>query len=151
MILRYCLHSRNKIDINLSLEQPALLRTFKLIREEALPIWYKENRFSIKIYDYDSSLLEKFKAHENSVHVSTNLRIYVRGPPHWQNLVKWCRAVYTTKGLSFSTPPSTTHTASVISAAHELTRQNRQRTWEDCEKALGALRMALLKYDVNWA
>lgn len=82
------------IDVtNASFTEPGLLRTCKLIRHEAGPIFYTENTFEIEVRDYDSAAIVKwtkkeknvakeFKVEEMSARVS-------KGPqtPHWQNLV----------------------------------------------------------------
>jgi hypothetical protein len=97
-IYRFAIISPLSIELDIGRwqnHQPALLRTCKQVRIEALRLFYIENKITTNIHDWDpvvkvrcSQLLasHKIKSH--------HLYHYFTGGPNWTNLLAWLKAVF---------------------------------------------------------
>jgi hypothetical protein len=75
--------------------QPALLRTCKQVRIEALRLFYIENKMTTNIHDWDPVVKVRCSELLTSHNIrSHHLYHYFTGGPNWENLLAWLKAVF---------------------------------------------------------
>jgi hypothetical protein len=97
-IYRFALTGPRTIEIDKtrwSTHQPALLKTCKTIRAEALRLFYIENKISTNIHDWDPIVKYCFQQLMTSHNIRPQqLHHYFTGVPSYQNLYQWLQAVH---------------------------------------------------------
>ena len=97
-IYRFALTGPRTIEIDKtrwSTHQPALLKTCKTIRAEALRLFYIENKISTNIHDWDPIVKYRFQQLMTSHNIRPQqLHHYFTGVPNYQNLYQWLQAVH---------------------------------------------------------
>ena len=97
-IYRFAIVGTRTIEIDIarwSTHQPELLKTCKQVRQEALRLFYMENKISTNIHDWNPILKYHFQqlmiAHDIR---PLHLHHYFSGGPNWKNLMDWLRGVH---------------------------------------------------------
>lgn len=73
--------------------------TSRQIRREARGIYYGENRFTIKVKDYEGAPFTNFiRQHDfATLGEPATLKILMTGQPNWTNLLAWLKEWYLTR------------------------------------------------------
>jgi hypothetical protein len=155
----YALVRKDNVEIsaaNWDTHQPALLKTCKQIRREALSIFYNENRVSANIEDWNPEV--KNACHDLWAHHklkwSAQFSHYFTGKPHWQNLIAWLEAFFLEdmKGISDVVSKTRTlerKTVGVMFLMATTAREN-QMPWKALKVMLDAQRGLLSMKDGRW-
>ena len=154
----YSLARPDNIEItaaNWNTHQPALLKTCKQIRHEALPIFYNDNSISANIDDWSPAV-------KNACHVlweryglsTARFSHYFTGKPDWGNLLQWLHAFFlgTMKGISDVVNKNRAlerKTVGVMFLMASSARVNRT-PWAALSEMLEAQRGLLAKGDGRW-
>ncbi|KAM0711508.1 hypothetical protein Q7P35_000874 [Cladosporium inversicolor] len=97
-IYRYAITSPRTIEIDKarwSIHQPPLLQTCKTIRNEALRLFYMENKISTNIHDWNPIVKYQFQRLMADHKIRPpHLHHYFTGGPNWKNLMDWLQAVH---------------------------------------------------------
>ena len=154
----YSLVRPDNIEItaqNWPTHQPALLKTCKQIRSEALSIFYNENTISANIDDWSPAVKNACHALWDRYELkTTKFSHYFTGKPHWQNLVEWLKAWSqgTMKGISDVVHKSRSLERKTVGVMFLMatTAKNNKIPWADLEQLLLAQRGLLAKGDGRW-
>ncbi|KAK3669185.1 hypothetical protein LTR78_010939 [Recurvomyces mirabilis] len=155
-IYEYCPIERGRaIVITAALKQPAMLSVCRLIRSEALDVWYQCNDFDIHITDCDAQLLRSFQKHlkHSSTPLSSTkivdksgdrpgLAITVSGA-HWEIVLQWAQWAYQRKALGPRRADSAdNNTESVVCAIMDIaeTAAKDGLPWVACKTMIEGLR-----------
>lgn len=148
-----------EIIITKEVKEPPLLWTCSTIRDEALAIWYEENTFTAEVYDCDAKLANDFEEwvgqrvgdfHRARCDITVQFDVN-DCEPHWQNLRRWCKRIHGDYDVVSLFPYSdATHTAAVISAAHQIAKSQREQDWLECYDPLYGLRALAGIVDPRW-
>lgn len=117
--------SEEHIEIKKELRPPALLSTCSKLRNEAVGIWYLEQRFTLTMTDCDSDLstkflaLAKFYGTGQSGRYTFNAEI---GRPNWTNLMTWCQRTHAEKMGALEYFVYQCHLRKVVTAATVMAR-----------------------------
>jgi len=154
VIYEMVLISPSLIDLTRRFQQPALLRTSRLLRSETYQMWHKRNEFSVVVNDCDARLLSSFCRHYGQYLPPSTCPVQICGRPHWANLVAWCMMVLSEKtmlGLSSSASCSNKY-GIVIEGAVNLAISTRrsQGTRQLLENLLGSYRRIAGLVDPRW-
>jgi hypothetical protein len=142
--------------LNWPTHQPALLKTCKQIRHEALSIFYNENHICANIEDWSpvvkNTCHDLWTRHELD---PTLFSHYFTGGPHWGNLLAWLKAFFlgTMRGISdvvHKTRSLERKTVGVTFMMAQMARIN-NLPWDDLKQMLEAQRGLLKKGDGRWA
>ncbi|KAK4497865.1 hypothetical protein PRZ48_010520 [Zasmidium cellare] len=120
IIYRYTLLSESMIKVTAtSPSQPALLRTNRQLRTEALPIFLTENTFKVDAWDMQLSIPSNYAEHWLSRIAYKSFFITMRGKKDWGNLKGWLGryARHEVPGLAAGQP---TPEAEILAQAFEL-------------------------------
>ncbi|KAK5111957.1 hypothetical protein LTR85_011704 [Meristemomyces frigidus] len=138
--------------------QPPLLRTCTKVRSQALPIWYADNEFEVKIRDCDGSIYVKWLRHTRSIGSKGALRRVawiLSGRPNWTNLMAWLREQYEGRSdlqpeFSFSGNVELPDEWRFVIAAHDMLKDYSEKPWHVFERAMKRLRYAVDPFDPRW-
>jgi hypothetical protein len=143
--------------LNWPTHQPALLKTCKQIRHEALSIFYSENNITANVDDWSPAV--KHACHElwarHGLKTALFFSHYFTGGPHWENLLAWLKAFYLgeMKGLSDVVNKNRAlkrKTVGVMFAMATAAREH-DMLWHVLKELLEAQRGLLVKGDGRWA
>ena len=142
--------------LNWPTHQPALLKTCKQIRHEALSIFYNENKISANIDDWSPAV--KNACHDLWARYelkTAQFSHYFTGNPNWENLLAWLKAFYLgdMKGISDVVNKTRALERKTIGVMFLMatTFRNNGMPWESLREVLEAQRGLLLKGDGRWA
>lgn len=95
-IYELALKSDTEIIVDDQLELPPLLASCPEVHDEACSIWYRDNEFRAKVKDCNADSLNKWTQHCCTVGQRDyfNVSISLLGDIKWENLLKWCEAVW---------------------------------------------------------
>ena len=118
-------------------KQPALLSVCRQVRNEALGFWYIENKFHVRINDYDASLYLAWRRHLNALgpkFKAQTIGYKISGDPDWKKLKEWCYAVWSgLPQISDKRGDEDRPEAEIVDAAHGIAYASRGKTWKKCE------------------
>ena len=157
-IYSYSLVRPNNIEItaaNWPTHQPALLKTCKQIRTEALSIFYNENDITANIDDWCPVVKNACHTLWDRYELKTaKLSHYFTGKAHWENLVAWLKAFFlgTMRGISDVVNKSRALERKTVGVMFLMatTAKNNNMPWADLEQLLLAQRGLLAKGDGRW-
>lgn len=156
-IYRFALIKPKSIDIDKikwPTHQPALLKTCKQIRREALGLFYFENRFCARIDDWDPVVKDRFSRLMVTYNTkSPQLSHCFKGDPSWPNLLKWLRAVYERRvgGISDCIGKERTLERKLIGILFMTARKTRlTMPWSEVVTLLEAHREVLGQINDKW-
>lgn len=145
-------------------DRPKLLSTCKVIRKEALKIFYQENTFKIHVNNYDSLLLVRWDSHLRSMRVRQRGEVVVAiievlNEPRWANLLLWLERRHGRKvRYRVQTPRELLGLQHADGAADYLmgamfmtVDEFRDQPWSRVEKHIQNFRPALIAFDNGWA
>lgn len=152
-IFEHALIEHPYIRVTAQLRPPALLSVCKQVREEGLSIWYGENLFAMPIVDCDARLAIAFQVHHQSLalgEIRGAFEIY--GEPNWQNLFRWCTAIYSGASAGLEKGARLGPLGKVIAAANEIAARFTENaaSWDACEEVLENLRFAVGGLEPMW-
>jgi len=135
--------------------QPALLKTCKQIRGEALSIFYNENHITANINDWNPEVKNVCHDLWNKYDLkSAQFSHYFTGKPHWQNLLAWLKAFFLgdAKGISDVVNKSRSLERKTIGVMFLMVTKARENKlpWEVLREMLEAQRGLLNKGDGRW-
>jgi hypothetical protein len=134
--------------------QPALLRTCKQIRIEALGLFYIENKITTNIHDWDPVVKVRCSKLLTSHNIrSHHLYHYFTGGPNWENLLVWLKAVFQGKigGISSCLGKTRTLERKVVGAVFMLVSTTAKGTeWPHLLPQLELQREILGMMDHRW-
>lgn len=143
-----------------STHQPALLKTCKQIRSEALPLLYVNNKISTNIHDWNPILKKRFAQLMNTHDVKPkHLHHYFSGVPNWENLMKWLEQVYEghVGAISDVVGKPRPMERKIIGVMFKVVRMEMARkaagessSWQEIEVLLTAHRDLLAFHDDRW-
>ncbi|KAK4555969.1 hypothetical protein LTR86_007189 [Recurvomyces mirabilis] len=161
----YLIERGRAIIITAALKQPAMLSVCRLIRSEALDIWYQCNDFDIHITDCDAQLLRSYQKHLKfpSTPLSPTkivdksgdkpgLAITVSGP-HWENVLQWAHWAYQREARGPRCADSAINdTESVVCAIMDIaeTAARDGLPWVACKTMIEGLRDLASRLDSRW-
>ncbi len=172
-IYEYTLSTSTTIEITQDIRKPALLHTCRLIRHEALEIWYAHNTFQLTVTDCDGSLFRAFFEMMKRDHINiqdpTSRKAAAASATRpaskpflgiptkftgksWPNLLAWCEIAWKENCcyvLEYDGRASSTFTV-VHSALDLAQRCSGTMRWEQCLGLLDALRRVAGKVDRKW-
>jgi hypothetical protein len=149
------------VDYANMIQEPALLLTCKLIRQEAIGIFYAENKFMADTPGFDPraylllrrkiiSLLENY-----GCRIPMRVCISVRGPPCWRNLLAWLKRFHAgifpppMLGEGFARENSIREAIFVMSM-FRIAAGARGQPWHEVEGILFGLRGGLKALHRGW-
>ncbi|KAK5111943.1 hypothetical protein LTR85_011690 [Meristemomyces frigidus] len=153
-IWEYVAAEPDRILVTPSLVLPPWLSTCKQIRQEAQKLWYTSNTFQFVIIDLDTSLVSAWCLHtcSRSINGLSPVILNIFESHNWTNLVAWAKKVWegghTARLLEIDGFASKTE--AVVSASHCIAVEYMDLTWDDCERALGNLRLLIARFDGGW-
>ncbi|KAK3066347.1 hypothetical protein LTR53_017345, partial [Teratosphaeriaceae sp. CCFEE 6253] len=135
--------------------QPALLRASRQLRQEALSIYYSDNRFSFTVQNmcgvgmvHFRVLLKKYRS--KAVH--GNFARYLGQGLHWGNLMEWMGASHAEPkaraGWSFHQMACSK--CRVVGAAFDIVREMRKDEWAKVETVLQAYHEGVAAANPAW-
>jgi hypothetical protein len=156
-IYRYAITEESTIVIDRhtwASHQPALLKTCKQVRYEALPIFYAENEISTCIRDWNPVVRDRL----NQVLMSHKIRTpnphhNFRGRPNWDNLKAWLKAAFEgeTTGISSCVGKNRTLERKTIGVMFLLVDlAKKESDWAAVLRLLEAQRGLLGMNDTRW-
>ncbi|KAK4626902.1 hypothetical protein CLAFUW4_05047 [Fulvia fulva] len=160
-IYEYALIEHPNILITPAIREPPLLSANRQIRTEALGIYYSNlNIFILPIHSSDATLYLRWHTHLQSLGFDdmTSGLVRLSGTPRWENLFRWCKAVYQ-GGASMirfkediRIKGQTTAMYHVVIAGLEIAKAGRESglRWDVVEKLLGSLMYGVVEYDERW-
>lgn len=134
--------------------QPALLKTCKQIRVEALPLFYVESKISADIHHWNPVAKDRVNRLMMSYNIkSPHVYYYFSGLPNWTNLLAWLKAVYEERAEGIATcvgeqKPLHRKTIGVMFLMVSKARGN--IPWSDLVELLDAQRELLGVNDPQW-
>ncbi|KAK6392664.1 hypothetical protein LTR65_003437 [Meristemomyces frigidus] len=155
-IWEFALVEDGPVRVTPLLQQPGLLRTCRQIREEAMKTWLHSNFFWFDVVDCDATLIKAFVKHARQLISTLGLALTLRGGcdgngrEHWRNLVEWCTAVRSGQAFVVLKSDDLNRMGRVVAAAHAITPDYADCTWQECEKALEHLRFAVGGLEPQW-
>ena len=176
-IYRYAVVGSTKgapIDVTISsIPEPALLRTRKQIRAEAISIFYIENHFKCITSGFDSrvhllferKLIAIHKNHHVNLSGLPEIALELRGPYNWPNLKLWARRLHSRElgmvgdvGASQSSPIAPIPGAGIraaegilVRSIFDLATDLRGIPWAVVEGILDTTHATLITLDARWA
>ena len=143
---------------------PPLLAVCRQIRQEAISILYNENVFHFIFRGCDGSLVIAWARHfKHYSHVDREKRSVShehRGRPNWANLVKWARGLYDVDAYFeklLAHDEYYDEWEAVIASVHGVLwdaageKTEVKATWQEVEKILQHLHLAVRVMDSRWA
>lgn len=156
-IYRFALIKPKTIDIDQSkwpTHQPALLKTCKQIRREALGVFYFENKFCARIYDWDPVVKDRFSRLMVAYNTKCpQLSHSFKGSPNWTNLLEWLRAVHEGRisGISDCVGRARTSERKLVGILFLIARRTRvNMPWPEVVRLLEAHREVLGQLNAMW-
>ncbi|KAK4548796.1 hypothetical protein LTR36_008569 [Oleoguttula mirabilis] len=159
-IFRFVLLEPDRIYVDASHhDQPSLLRTCRKIQEEALPIFYKENKFAALVVD----LYYSVPRHHWINSVGGSPAMYHLGTLNWCNLLAWVKRYYECEApgmdnfdFTSSPGPGILHRDDrhmVVSRVFRIADVflKYKVAWEAVEEALEEFRVAVAYKDSSWS
>jgi hypothetical protein len=141
--------------------EPALLSTCKVVRDEAIAVFYGQERLILVVRSYDPSvmLLWDFKRRylaRNYDLVPARPKILHQGAPMWVKLRLSLQLYHGRKlrALLYASPqgtPNYDEQKLFIGGLFEAVRAMRDRPWEEVRGVLDRLRPGLVGLDNRWA
>lgn len=156
--------------------EPALLSTCRQIRREAMGIFYSENIFAFTVTSYSPKMpmftLKKMVSLRKryGISIAERTRATFQGPPRWNNLLSWIKAVHETPCGSTTITAHRPHRFTAKSTdgmnANQLRRRKesnflaglfrlvcemKDRPWHIVESSLAPMRYGLELFDPEWA
>lgn len=133
--------------------QPALLKTSRQIRDEALGLFYHQNTFSAQVHDWQDTVVERFRALRKQYQIASHWHHHFTGEPHWKNLLEWLGGVHDGSKRALQTPgldKARTAERWVLAGCFETALHGRGMPWFALEKILLVQRKALVALDPRW-
>lgn len=156
-IYRFALVQPKTIDLDETkwhTHQPAVLKTCKQIRREALGLFYFENKFCATIHDWDPSVKDKFSRLMTKYNTkSPQLCHWFSGDPNWSNLLEWLRAVHEARigGIGDCVGKERSQARKIVGILFMIARRTRAKlSWPEVVRLLEAHREVLGQIDVKW-
>ncbi|KAK5127539.1 hypothetical protein LTR85_006879 [Meristemomyces frigidus] len=145
--------------------RPPLLRTSRQIRAESLSIYYSENKFTVSMRAYDSTLSLNFtsslpylKGEGRSWHLQMRTGRHYQDDPNWTNLLTWLHRYHRNEVIVGICEPkrllkrtedrSDDHL--VVSGMFAMVRVLYKSPWEQLRKILEMQRPTLNILDGRW-
>lgn len=140
--------------------EPALLLTCKIVRDEAIPLFYGgDKRLRLVVNSYDPAVLVLWNmkfAQLARVHAFRPAKVDLRhiGIRNWDNL-KWALQLHSAKKISplNGAPPGSpryTDERFFIKGLFQVVEEMKDRPWEAVEAVLDMLRPGLVKLHRDW-
>lgn len=152
LVWQFSLVEEDYVTITPDLQQPALLRVCRSVRQEAAKVWYSMNTFFIQVRDCDDTLLSAFTKYSQSMKVKIDVKGEIKGNENWSNLLIWCRRLYDGESRYLVTEEMQGRQACVISAAHDIILQQLEldSDWDECEQASENLHSVVRRWIEAW-
>ena len=134
---------------------PGLLQTCRVIRKEAITIYYQENRFVFDVEDFDVSEYVEWFRTKRQYHPETCLEM--DPSTNWENLLVWLK-VFFQKGIprpapGFTTDKSEWSSIDVASMIFEMVATKRSAPgtrWAEVVDMLENVHKILCFYEASW-
>ncbi|KAK5127562.1 hypothetical protein LTR85_006902 [Meristemomyces frigidus] len=139
--------------------EPTLLLASRQIRYEALPLYYGENSFILRVASYNSTLplrwTQKLARYENLYNLS-HVRTEVRedGYAHWANLMLWLQRIHSgaVRWAPTETEGDDDREGLALDVMFRQVEQLRGLPWTHVEGIMGGFRRLLsVAFDGQWA
>ncbi|KAF7196146.1 hypothetical protein HII31_02547 [Pseudocercospora fuligena] len=162
-IYRLVMLEQDYIDITpRSYARPALLDTCRQTRSEGLKIYYYENKFEIKINDFDSDMHLRFRSHTKEMGLSSNKMSFGSdvqvASPNWRKLMTWLQRYHAKEIRTYAAKPTTeVHTdsraiiRSTLGTMFATAKAMGSQPWHAVEKLMELSRPVLILQDQRWA
>lgn len=151
MIYTFSLVSSASIIISSSFHPPALIATNHQIRHEAIPLFYTSNTFRMLIHNCDISLYQAYTANAaipDWVKEKWVWRLHISGF-NWENLVKWCRAVWEGGMGRNHLDENASKGTAVIQMATSIAARG-ELEWKGVLELLESLKVVARNFDRSW-
>ena len=141
--------------------EPALLSVCRLIRDEAVPLFYcHESRLTLYVVSWDPAVLELWKT--KYIHLQRSHGIFASGANlhhvgvrNWNNLKRFLQLIHANGITRFRRhspdSPSYTDEKFFISGLFTVAAEMDNRSWEAVEAVLDMLRPGLVKLHRDWS
>jgi hypothetical protein len=163
MIYEYTFNTATlaRVTKEAGIPEPALLSTCKVIRKEAIAVFYHEMRLQFVIPSYDPTVLRLWDTKRMHLLNSYNLVppgpiSFHQGPRMWANL-KLCFQLYHGRKLrtllGASQPDGSNYIAEkvFIKGLFEVVKNMRGQPWEAVRNVLNMLRPGLVRIYYEWS
>ena len=138
--------------------EPALLRVSKQIRAETRSIYYKSNRFTLNVRDYDGAAFTPFwkqyapnRPPWTGEGNSPNVAFLFTGRPNFENLVRWVKDYHhCASELKPNLKEPDGRDDYIIEAAFRMTEATPWVGWASVEKTLRAFQHGLRGTCSRW-
>ncbi|KAK4890306.1 hypothetical protein LTR27_010949 [Elasticomyces elasticus] len=133
--------------------QPPLLRTCKQIRQEAAPMYYGLNKFSIVVTDLDFKTDIRFcRSARSCVDFPPDTSYYSSGPvqPKWESLMEGAKAVHGGMIQGCQHNMAVTGVLAAAAGALKIARHLRGVPWEQVEEVLIVYKSAVVSSGTGW-
>jgi hypothetical protein len=161
-IYEYAVAERRKIVVDNGVSEPPLTLVCKQVRQESIPIYYTNNKFSTKLKDWSGSTHMNLGRKNSMIHTTYGVHIpNMYGPkkrtPCWPELLKWLECRYFQKdGLFITSPPKDlSHKcppdAFVVGGMFEMVGALKGQPWDTVLEQLEQQHQILIRLDPRWA
>ena len=140
--------------------EPALTRTCKIIRKEALGVYFSINEVVLIIKDFDVNAALFFArklrdlTDREKIHIS-QYHFLQTGQSNWHNLKNWLKMTHASKVEGMLGTPDPVATVAdewrVIFGLFNTVALMDSKPWAEIELTLEHLRYCLIAYDSDWA
>ncbi|KAK5704354.1 hypothetical protein LTR97_003372 [Elasticomyces elasticus] len=141
-----------RID-NETWRQPPLIRTCKQIRQEAAPMYYGLNKFSIIVTDLDFKTDIHFcRSARSCVDFPPDTSYYSSGPVQakWESLMEGAKAVHSGMIPGCQHNMAQTGVLAAAAGALKIARRLRGVPWEQVEEVLIVYKSAVVSSGTGW-
>lgn len=156
-IYRFALIEPKTIELDKSkwpAHQPAVLKTCRQIRHEALGVFYFGNKISTEILAWNPAVKDKFNQLMTTYGTkSPQLSHYFKGGPNWANLLGWLKAVHERRigGISDCVGKQRSQERKVVGILFMIVRKTRvTMPWSEVVTLLEAHREVIGQIDAKW-
>lgn len=132
--------------------QPALLQVNSQIRQEAIQIYYRENRSKWEIYAFNAD--DYMNWYQSSPHrANAKLSLVLDGPLNWDNLLRWIEAWFEGKGRGLVGGEAQSSRAGATEGFFLLAKRLKRQglSWEQIKGNLDLMHAALCAVNKEWA
>jgi hypothetical protein len=163
MIYDYAFSTKHCVTVTkqAGIPEPALLLTCKVVREEAIAVFYRERRLHPIVHGFDSTVILLWQTKRRHMvndynMVPTTPKVVHEGPRMWVNLIHSLELYHgrklwiISKDRPSSGSSSNREESVFIAGLFKVVRTMRGRPWEEVRGVLDMLRLGLVKFHPTW-